>query len=160
MISRCGLFCSLYADPGSHYWVTSEAGKIDRDKPTQVRRALEQLGIELIAAYSSEAPGRSERMLDTLQGRLPQKLRLAGITDMAAANRFLAEAFLPEHNRRFREAPSEAGSAFVPWAGYREAPFQRSPRRRSRAGSCSPARRRADLARTNHGPGNNRGSWQ
>lgn len=117
VIAGRGLFCSLYADRGSHYWVTTEAGKIDRDKPTQVRRALEQLGIELIAAYSPEARGRSERMFGTLQGRLPQELRLAGITDMAAANRFLAERFLPEHNRRFREAPAEESTAFVPWAG-------------------------------------------
>jgi transposase len=118
VIARHGLFCSLYADRGSHYWITTEAGRIDRDTPTQVKRALDHLGIELIAAYSPEARGRSERMFGTLQGRLPQELRLAGITDMAEANHFLAEVFLPEHNRRFREpAAEEAGSAFVPWAG-------------------------------------------
>lgn len=116
-IARFGLFCSLYADRGSHYWVTTEAGKIDKDNPTQVKRALDQLGIELIAAYSPEARGRSERMFGTLQGRLPQELRLAGITDIEAANRFLAEVFIPEHNRRFADAPTEAGTAFVPWAG-------------------------------------------
>jgi hypothetical protein len=71
----------------------------------------------LIPAYSPEARGRSERMFGTLQGRLPQELRLAGVTDMEAANRFLAETFLPEHNRRFRDAPGEAGSAFVAWTG-------------------------------------------
>lgn len=112
-----GLFSSLYADRGSHYWVTTEAGKIDKDNPTQVHRALRQLGIELIPAYSPEARGRSERMFGTLQGRLPQELRLAGITDMAAANRFLAEVFVPEHNRRFTESAVEAGSAFIPWLG-------------------------------------------
>jgi transposase len=117
VIARHGLFCSLYADRGSHYWVTTEAGKIDKDNPTQVGRALAQLGIELIAAYSPEARGRSERMFGTLQGRLPQELRLAGIIDMEAANRYLAEVFIPEHNRRFREAAAEAGTAFVPWAG-------------------------------------------
>ena len=118
VIARHGLFCSLYADRGSHYWVTTAAGKVDKDNPTQVKRALDQLGIELIAAYSPEARGRSERMFGTLQGRLPQELRLAGITDMAAANRFLAEVFIPEHNRRFRqEAGEDGGSAFVPWAG-------------------------------------------
>lgn len=116
-IERRGLFCSLYADRGSHYWITTEAGKIDKGNPTQVKRALDQLGIELIAAYSPEARGRSERMFGTIQGRLPQELRLAGITDMEAANRFLAEAFLPEHNRRFREAAAEEGTGFVPWAG-------------------------------------------
>ena len=83
-----GLFCSLYADRASHYWNTPEAGKVDKDTPTQVGRALAQLGIELIPAYSPEARGRSERMFGTLLKRLPQELRLAGITDMAGANRF------------------------------------------------------------------------
>ena len=92
-------FCSLYADRASHYWNTPEAGgKVDKDTPTQVGRALQQLDIELIAAYSPEARGRSERMFGTLQKRLPQELRLAGITDMAGANRFLKELFLPQHN--------------------------------------------------------------
>ena len=73
-----GLFCSLYADRASHYWNTPEAGgKVDKDTPTQVGRALAQLGIELIPAYSPEARGRSERMFGTLQKRLPQELRLA-----------------------------------------------------------------------------------
>ena len=94
-----GLFCSLYADRASHYWNTPEAGgKVDKDTPTQVGRALAQLGIELIPAYSPEARGRSERMFGTLQKRLPQELRLAGITDMVEANRFLKEVFLPQHN--------------------------------------------------------------
>ena len=113
-----GLFCALYADRGSHYWHTSEAGgKVDRDNPTQVGRALAQLGIELIAAYSPEARGRSERMFGTLQKRLPQELRLAGISTMEEANRFLRDTFLPEHNQRFAIAPEEPGSAFVPFAG-------------------------------------------
>lgn len=114
-VERFGLFGSLYADRGSHYWLTTEAGKIDKDRPTQVKRALDQLGIELIAAYSPEARGRSERAFGTLQGRLPQELRLAGVGDMEQANRFLAERYIAEHNQRFREAPADAGSAFVPW---------------------------------------------
>ena len=81
VIRERGLFCSLYADRASHYWHTPEAGgTVDKDKPTQVGRALQQLDIELIAAYSPEARGRSERMFGTLQKRLPQELRLAGIT--------------------------------------------------------------------------------
>ena len=101
-----GLFCSLYADRASHYWNTPEAGgKVDKDTPTQVGRALAQLGIELIPAYSPEARGRSERMFGTLQKRLPQELRLAGITDMVEANRFLKEVFLPQHNARFATRP-------------------------------------------------------
>ena len=118
VIEEKGLFCSLYADRGSHYWHTPEAGgKVDKDNPTQVGRALAQLGIELIAAYSPEARGRSERMFGTLQKRLPQELRLAGITDMAAANRFLKEIFIPRHNARFAIVPEAEGTAFVPFAG-------------------------------------------
>ena len=118
VIGERGLFCSLYADRAGHYWHTPEAGgKVDKDNPTQVGRALERLGIELIAAYSPEARGRSERMFGTLQGRLPQELRRAGITTIEDANRFLKEVFLPAHNARFAVAPEAAGSAFVPVAG-------------------------------------------
>ncbi len=118
VIEERGLFCSLYADRGAHYWHTPEAGgKVDKDNPTQVGRALNQLGIELIAAYSPEARGRSERMFGTLQKRLPQELRLAGISDMAEANRFLRDTFVPQHNARFAIVPEGEGTAFVPFAG-------------------------------------------
>ncbi len=118
VIAAKGLFCSLYADRGSHYWRTPEAGsKVDKDNPTQVGRALAQLGIELIAAYSPEARGRSERMFGTLQKRLPQELRLAGISTMEDANRFLEEVFWPAHNARFAIPAAETASAFVPFAG-------------------------------------------
>jgi hypothetical protein len=118
VIEGKGLFCSLYADRGSHYWHTPEAaGPVDRDNPTQVGRALQQLGIELIAAYSPEARGRSERMFGTLQKRLPQELRLKGITTMDEANRFLREEYLARHNARFAILPEGEGSAFVPFAG-------------------------------------------
>ena len=90
---------------------------MDKDNPTQVRRALQQLGIELIAAYSPEARGRSERMFGTLQKRLPQELRLAGISGIEEANRFLKEVYLPQHNARFQVTPEAQGSAFVPFAG-------------------------------------------
>ena len=118
VIAANGLFCSLYADRGSHYWHTPEAGgKVDKDNPTQVGRALAQLGIELIAAYSPEARGRSERAFGTLQKRLPQELRVAGISTMADANRFLAEVFWPAHNARFATPAEEPASAFVPFPG-------------------------------------------
>ena len=90
---------------------------MDKDNPTQVGRALGQLGIELIAAYSPEARGRSERAFGTLQKCLPQELRLAGITTMDEANRFLRETFLADHNARFAIRPEAPGSAFVPFAG-------------------------------------------
>ena len=118
VIRERGLFCSLYADRASHYWHTPEAGgKVDKDNPTRVGRALIQFGIELIPAYSPEARGRSERMFGTLQKRLPQELRLAGITGMAEANRFLKEVYLPRHNARFAVPADAEGTAFVPFTG-------------------------------------------
>lgn len=118
VISQYGLFCSLYADRASQYWHTPDAGgKVDKNNPTQVGRALNQLGIELIPAYSPQARGRSERTFETLQNRLPQELRLRGITEKQEANRFLREQYLPDHNRRFAIDAQEEGTAFVPWAG-------------------------------------------
>jgi hypothetical protein len=118
VIERHGLFCALYTDRGSHYFFTPKAGgKVAKQPPTQVGRALAQLGIDHIPAYSPEARGRMERLFGTLQQRLPQELRLAGITTIEAANRFLAERFVPAHNARFAVKAAEAGSAFVPFAG-------------------------------------------
>lgn len=118
VIETKGLFSSLYTDRGSHYWHTDGAGgKVDKPRPTQVHRALQQLGITLIPAYSPEARGRSERAFRTLQDRLPKELALAGITEMAVANQYLATQFLPVHNQRFAVPASEAGAAFVPWIG-------------------------------------------
>jgi transposase len=113
-----GLFSSLYTDRGSHYWLTEEAGgKVDTSRLTQVHRALQQLGVTLIPAYSPEARGRSERAFRTLQDRLPKELALAGITEMAAANRYLTERFLPQYNDRFMVRATEPGTAFIPWVG-------------------------------------------
>lgn len=118
VIETKGLFSSLYTDRGSHYWSTTEAGgKVDKSRLTQVHRGLQQLGITLIPAYSPEARGRSERVVRTLQDRLPKELALAGITDMAAANRYLRTEFLPAYNQRFAVAAAETGTAFVPWIG-------------------------------------------
>lgn len=115
VFSAKGLFCSLYSDRGSHYFHTPKAGeKVDKHALTQVGRALAQLGIQHIPAYSPQARGRSERAFRTLQDRLPKELQLAGITDMEAANRFIAGSYLAEHNRRFAVTPAEAGTAFVP----------------------------------------------
>ena len=118
VIETQGLFSSLYTDRGSHYWVTEEAGgKVDKTRLTQVHRALQQLGITLIPAYSPEARGRSERVFRTLQDRLPKELALAGITDRAAANQYLVTQFLPAYNRRFAVPAAETGTAFIPWVG-------------------------------------------
>jgi len=110
-----GLPLSLYSDRGSHYFLTPKAGeKVDRRALTQVGRALAQLGIDHIAAYSPQARGRCERIFRTLQDRLPKELALAGIVDIETANRFIADVFLPAYNARFAIAAAEPGSAFVP----------------------------------------------
>lgn len=118
VIEPYGLFSSLYTDRGSHYWSTPEAGgKVDKAHLTQFGRALEQLGIEMIAAYSPEARGRSERAFGTHQERLPKELAAARITDMAAANRYLQEIYRPAFNAEFTRPAREPGSAFVPFIG-------------------------------------------
>ena len=117
VVGTQGLFCALYTDRGGHYFHTPVAGgPVDREHPTQVGRALAQLGIEHIAAYSPQARGRSERAFRTLEDRLPKELALLGITDVAAANTGLREVYLPAHNARFATAAEEQGSAFVPVA--------------------------------------------
>jgi len=109
-----GLPSSLYTDRASHYFHTPKAGEaVDKERLTQVGRALDRLGIEHIPAYSPEARGRSERMFGTLQDRLPKELKLAGIADIEAANRFIREVYLPAHNARFAKPPTIAESAFV-----------------------------------------------
>ena len=118
VIAGHGLFSSFYSDRGSHYWHTPTAGgKVDKVNPTQFGRALKQLGIEMIAAYSPQARGRSERMFRTHQERLPKELAAAGITGMAAANRYLASVYRPAFNAEFMQPAREEGSAFVPWIG-------------------------------------------
>src|SRR2546427_1417165 len=115
VIETKGLFCALYSDRGSHFFVTVKEGeKVDKDRLTQVGRAMKELGVQMIAAYSPQARGRSERNFGTWQGRLPQELRLAGCTTLAQANRFLREHYLTEFNRRFQVAAAQRGSAFVP----------------------------------------------
>jgi len=117
-VARYGLFANLYTDRGSHYFLTPLAGgKVDKQQLTEVGRALKQLGIEHIAAYSPEARGRSERAFQTHQGRLPQELARAGITDMASANRYLERVYRNSHNREFCVPSTLAGTAFVPFIG-------------------------------------------
>jgi hypothetical protein len=110
-----GLFCSFYSDRGSHYWHTPEAGgKVDKKNLTQFGRAMHQLGIEMIPAYSPEARGRSERAFGTHQDRLVKELAFFGITEMADANRYLRETYLPAFNAEFKETATQQGSCFVP----------------------------------------------
>lgn len=115
-IERYGLFASLYTDRGSHYFSTPVAGgKVDKVNLTQVGRALKQLGIDHIAAYSPQARGRSERAFQTHQGRLPQELARAGITNMEAANRYLEQVYRPAFNQEFAKPAAMTGSAYVPF---------------------------------------------
>ena len=96
VIETQGLFSSLPTDRGIHYWHTDEAGgRVDKTRLTQVHRALQQLGVTLIPAYSPEARGRSERAFRTLQDRLPKELALAGITEMATAIQYPGHAVSP-----------------------------------------------------------------
>ena len=114
-VQRQGIFCALYSDRASHFFATPQAGgKIDPQRLTQVGRALQELGIQMIPAYSPQARGRSERNFRTWQGRLPQELRLRGITTLEDANQFLRDEYIAEFNRRFRVQPTQPGSAFLP----------------------------------------------
>lgn len=118
VILKRGLFSSLYTDRGSHYWYTpKEGGKVSKTQLTQFGRAMKHLGIQMIAAYSPEARGRSERAFLTHQDRLPKELALHGITDMNAANRYMAQVYQPAFNTEFMQPATEEGSAFVPWIG-------------------------------------------
>jgi hypothetical protein len=113
-----GLFSSFYTDRGSHYFFTAQAGrKVDPTRPTQVGRALAQLGIEHIPSYSPEGRGRMERVFGTLQKRLPPVLRLQGLTAIDAANRWLRDVYMPQHNARFAIEPAEEETAFIAFVG-------------------------------------------
>lgn len=115
-IQKKGLPCSLYTDRGSHYWLTPEAGgPVDKEQLTQFGRAMHQLGIEMIPAYSPEARGRSERAFRTHQERLPKELAMLGITDMEQANAYLRDTYRQAYNSEFAVSAPAEGSAFVPW---------------------------------------------
>jgi len=102
-IEKRGLFCSFYSDRGSHYWHTPEAGgKVDKSNPTQFGRAMQHLGVTMIAAYSPEARGRSERAFSTHQERLTKELILKDITTMDEANRYIKEQYMPTYNQKFK----------------------------------------------------------
>ena len=118
VIEQKGIFCSLYSDRGSHFFHTRTAGGApDPGHKTQIRRALQQLGIEMIPANSPQARGRCERFFGTWQGRLPQELRLRRITTMEAANAFLWTQWIPYHNQTFAVKAAQSGTAFVPYVG-------------------------------------------
>jgi hypothetical protein len=119
VLTTYGRFCELYTDRGSHFCRTAKVGEATSTENYngQVPRALRALGIRQILARSPQARGRSERAFGTIQGRLPQELKLHGVRDYQAADRYLTEVFVPDFNRRFTVKPTEKGSAFVPLAG-------------------------------------------
>jgi hypothetical protein len=117
-IVKQGLFCSLYTDRGSHYWHTPEAGgRVDKANLTQFGRAMKQLGVSMIPAYSPEARVRSERMFRTHQDRLSKELAKRRISTMSAANAYLQQHYMPRYNAEFSVEPREPGTAFVPYIG-------------------------------------------
>lgn len=120
VIETFGLFCALYSDRAGHFFQTPKAGQpVDHRQLTQVGRAMKELGIQTIPAYSPQARGRGERSFGTWQGRLPQELRLRGITTVDAANAFLREDYIQQFNSRFTVAAAQRGTAFVP-LGHRD----------------------------------------
>jgi transposase len=115
VVEQQGIFCALYSDRASHFfWTPRAGGKVDPERLTQVGRALKELGIRMIPAYSPQARGRSERGFGTWQGRLPQELRLRGIRTIEEANAFLRQEYVTEFNQRFEVSARQAGSAFLP----------------------------------------------
>jgi len=113
-----GVFCSLYSDRAGHFFHTPKAGgKVNLSNLTQIARALHELGIEPIPAYSPQARGRSERFNRTWQDRLPKELKLHGIKTIPDANRYILETFLPNYRKNFLKAPTQKGSAFTPYHG-------------------------------------------
>src|ERR1700687_2544219 len=113
VVESKGLFCALYSDRGSHFFVTPKGGeKVDKQRVTQVGRAMKELGVQMIPAYSPQARGRSERSFGTWQGRLPQELRLEGITTVEEANAFLRQSYIAEVNTKFAVAAAQKGTAF------------------------------------------------
>ncbi len=113
VIEANGIFCLLYSDRGSHFFVTPKAGEaVDKTRLTQVGRAMRDLGIEMIPAYSPQARGRSERNFGTWQNRLPQEFRLASVSSLEEANKFLGERYISEFNGMFAKPAREKGTAF------------------------------------------------
>jgi transposase len=114
VVEQRGIFCALYSDRASHFFVTPKAGgKVDEAQVTQLGRALQELGIKMIPAYSPQARGRMERSYRTWQGRLPQELRLRRIATVEGANGFLRQQYRAEFNRRFVVPATGKGTAFV-----------------------------------------------
>ena len=115
VVEMKGWFSSIYSDRASHFFKTPKAGQpVDTRDVTQVGRAMRDLGIRMIPAYSPQARGRGERSFGTWQGRLPQELRLRGIQTVDAANEFLHQSYIAQFNSKFAFPAAESGTAFMP----------------------------------------------
>lgn len=118
VIEEHGIPQSLYTDRASWAFETrGTGGKVDKAHLTQFGEALARLGIEHIPSYSPQARGRSERMNRTLQDRLVNELRVAGIRTLEAANVYLRERYLPTHNEHFARPAAESTDAFADRGG-------------------------------------------
>lgn len=110
-LERWGRPVAFYVDKDGIYKVnrqaTVEEELRDKEPISQFTRAMGELGVEMIFADSPQAKGRVERGFGTHQDRLVKELRLAGICDIEAANRFLREAYIPKHNRLFAVEPAD-----------------------------------------------------
>ena len=108
-LRRYGRPWAHYTDKNSIFRTTRRPGIEEQlqgeGARSQFGRALQELGIEWIAAQSPQAKGRIERLFETLQDRLVKEMRLAGITTIGAANHFLEMRFLPEWEQRFTVIP-------------------------------------------------------
>jgi hypothetical protein len=114
VFTTCGLPMALYTDRASWAFHTPKAaGPVDKTHLTQVGRALAQLGVEHIPAYSPQARGRSERLNRTFQERLVNELRVAGITTLVEANAYLRDVFIPRYNETFGRSPRDPEPAWV-----------------------------------------------
>lgn len=115
IVGEHGIPESFYTDRAGWAFETPKAGaKVSKTVLTQVGEALKRLGVEHIPSYSPQGRGRSERINRTLQDRLVNELRAAGITTVEAANSYLRERYIPAHNAEFSHEPADPASAFVP----------------------------------------------
>jgi transposase len=116
IVRRRGIPLSVYVDCGSNFKTTRHQSmeyQLKGEYPsTQFARALEELGVRIIYAYSPQAKGRIERKFGVFQDRLCSELRLHNISTLEDANRYLWEKFMPKHNQMFSRTAKEPGSAY------------------------------------------------
>lgn len=121
LVQTKGIPVAVYSDRHGIFRKTKQASPTLREQlqghtaaPTQIARALQELGIRWIPASSPQAKGRIERLFGTFQDRLQVELRLAGVHDRDGANAFLRK-FLARYNRRFAQPPADPTPAYRPW---------------------------------------------